>query len=80
LFLDVSGAGTANGTIVQLWAGTNASNQKWGAICDGGNVYEFAPQNATGSRLDVSGAGAANGTQVQIWQSTGGSNQKYAVN
>jgi len=64
----------------EIWACSGGTNQQWGAVSDGGSIYEFAPQNATGTRLDVSGNGTGNGTQVDIWTSNGGNNQKWSVN
>jgi hypothetical protein len=49
-------------------------------MSDGGNVYELAPQNATGSRLEVYGAESSNGAKVDIWSANRGSNQKWVVN
>jgi hypothetical protein len=71
--------GTTAGTIVQAWSCWGGAGQKWGAISDGGSIYEFAPQIATGLRLEVWNWGTANATQVDAWTATSGANQKWNV-
>ena len=72
--LDVPGASTTNGTIVNLWDCNGNANQTWTAT---------AAQQLTvyGNKcLDASGAGTADGTPVLIWDCTGGSNQQWTLN
>ena len=68
--LDVNGAGTADGTAVQIWGCSGAVNQLWSAYTDG-------TLRSMGKCLDAAGGGTANGTKVQIWACTGGSNQVW---
>ncbi|MFI8933817.1 ricin-type beta-trefoil lectin domain protein [Streptomyces sp. NPDC053474] len=68
--LDVNGAGTANGTAVQIWGCSGSVNQLWSAFTDG-------TLRAMGKCLDVAGGGTANGTKVQIWACHGGANQVW---
>ncbi|MEU1122213.1 ricin-type beta-trefoil lectin domain protein [Streptomyces sp. NPDC005899] len=68
--LDVSGAGTADGTAVQIWSCGGGVNQLWSAHSDG-------TLRSMGKCLDAVGRGTANGTKVQIWSCSGGSNQVW---
>ncbi|QNP68071.1 RICIN domain-containing protein [Streptomyces roseirectus] len=68
--LDVSGAGTANGTAVQTWACGGGSNQIWSAYTDG-------TLRSMGKCLDAAGGGTANGTKVQLWACHGGAAQVW---
>ncbi len=78
--LDVAGAGTANGTKVQIWDCNGTNAQSWNLVPISGNVYELHPANAPGSCLDVTGVSTTDGTQLQIWQCGGGANQRFAIN
>ena len=77
--LDVYGFG-GSGTNVNIWACSGSSNQQWGAISDGGSIYEFEPQHALGTRLDVAGGANTNGTQIDIYTKNSQNNQKWAIN
>ena len=65
---------TTNGTQVQLWDCSGASNQRWTATSSKQlQVY--------GNKcLDASGQGTANGTAVIIWDCNGQANQQWNVN
>ena len=67
--LDVNGAGTADGTAVQIWSCGDGANL-WSAYTDG-------TVRSMGKCLDAAGWGTANGTKVQIWTCTGGANQVW---
>jgi len=74
--LDLSGYGTTNGTNVQLWDCTGASNQVWQAVSN--NAGAFSLKNPVSGRcLDLSGYGTANGTNAQLWDCTGAANQLW---
>jgi hypothetical protein len=77
LALDVVGAGTANGTLVDQWTYNAASNQKWTVTSLGGGEYSVVGVGS-GKNLDVVGAGTANGTGIDIYSSNGNSNQKWS--
>jgi hypothetical protein len=77
--LDVSGAGTADGTQVQIWDWLNANNQKWRITDVGSGYYKLTPQHATSKALDVNGAGTADGTKIQIWADNGTSAQRWRI-
>ncbi len=69
--LEVPGANTANGTVVQLRTCNNSSAQTWTVGTDGS-------LRALGNKcLDVVGNGTSDGTAVQIWDCTGGAAQKW---
>ena len=71
--LDVSGAGTANGSSVIIWDCNGQSNQQWRFNADG-----TITAVGSGRCLDVAGNGTANGTRVQIWDCNGAANQRWS--
>ncbi|QRO01412.1 RICIN domain-containing protein [Archangium violaceum] len=71
--LDVSGAGTANGTNVQLYQCNGTNAQRWMLTSAG----ELRSAVASGMCLDVSNAGTTDGTNVQIYQCNGTNAQKW---
>jgi predicted chitinase len=71
--LDVSGAGTANGTKVQLWTCNGTGAQVWQHQSNN----EYLNPNS-GKCLDDTGFGGS-GTQVQIWACAGSSNQQWSA-
>jgi lysophospholipase L1-like esterase len=68
--MDVNGAGTADGTAVQIWGCSGSANQLWSAYTDG-------TLRSMGKCLDAAGWGTANGTKVQLWACHGGANQVW---
>ncbi|MES4907940.1 MULTISPECIES: ricin-type beta-trefoil lectin domain protein [unclassified Streptomyces] len=68
--LDVNGAGTADGTAVQIWSCGGQANQLWSAYTDG-------TLRSMGKCLDAAGGNTANGTKVQLWSCHGGANQVW---
>jgi len=72
--VDVSGAGTTNGTAVQLWDCNGQPNQSW--------TYTSSKQlQVYGNKcLDANGQGTTNGTAVIIWDCNGQANQQWNVN
>jgi hypothetical protein len=71
--MDLTSAGTANGTQVQLYDCNGTAAQKW-TYTSGTLVNPVS-----GRCLDATGASSANGTRLQIWDCTGASNQKWTV-
>jgi hypothetical protein len=68
--LDVNGASSANGTLVQIWdCHTNANQQ----FTQNGQALQVM-----GKCLDLPNAAA--GTRVQIWDCHGGTNQQWTIN
>ncbi|BCJ54103.1 glycosyl hydrolase [Actinoplanes sp. NBRC 14428] len=70
--LDVSNAGTADGTKVQLWTCNGSAAQNW-------TVSPATTIKALGKCLDVSGGGRTNGTKVQLWTCNGSGAQTWAA-
>jgi GH25 family lysozyme M1 (1,4-beta-N-acetylmuramidase) len=71
--LDDTGARTANGTFLQIWACGGGTNQHW--IPAAAPVMSGIP----GKCVDDTGFSTANGTRLQIWACTGASNQRWTV-
>lgn len=61
--VDVAGAGTANGTAVQLYGCNGTAAQNWTVGTD--------TLSAVGKCMDVTAAGTANGTRVQLYDCNG---------
>ncbi|MCT9930814.1 ricin-type beta-trefoil lectin domain protein [Planotetraspora sp. A-T 1434] len=70
--VDVAGAGSANGTQVQLWTCNGTAAQQWTVGADG-------TIRALGKCLDVAGGSSANGTKVQIYDCNGTAAQTWTV-
>ncbi|WP_239070014.1 glycoside hydrolase family 16 protein [Cellulomonas chitinilytica] len=68
--LDVKGAGTANGTPVQLWSCNGTGAQRWARTAD--NTL-----TALGKCLDAAGGGTANRTKLQLWDCNGTAAQQW---
>ena len=78
--LDVAGAGTANGTKVQIWQCNGTNAQSWRVVPHSAGGFELRPANAPNSCLDVTGVSTTDGTQLQIWTCGGGANQRWGIN
>ncbi|WP_425456964.1 RICIN domain-containing protein [Cohnella terricola] len=76
--LDVSGAGTANGTNVQIWTDNGTGAQKWTIYRNANGTYKLINVNST-LALDVEGIGTANGTNVQVWTDSGNAAQTWNI-
>lgn len=70
--MDVTGAGTTNGTQVQLYDCNGTGAQQWRHQPNG----ELVNTNS-GRCLDATGPSSANGTRLQIWDCTDGANQQW---
>ncbi|MFJ5259860.1 RICIN domain-containing protein [Streptomyces sp. NPDC088387] len=68
--VDVAGAGTANGTAVQLYSCNGGSAQRWTVGADG-------TVRALGKCLDVTGQGTSNGTKLQLWDCNNSGAQQW---
>ncbi|NUR74254.1 MAG: DUF1080 domain-containing protein [Hamadaea sp.] len=68
--LDVNGAGTADGTKIQLWTCNGSGAQLWSPV---GQTWR-----ALGKCLDVSGGGTADGTKAQLWTCNGTGAQNWS--
>ncbi|WP_433281849.1 ricin-type beta-trefoil lectin domain protein [Micromonospora sp. CA-244673] len=74
--LDISRNATADGTNIQVWSCTGATNQVWQRQFDA-NGRPIMVNPATGKCLDLSAYGTTNGTNVQLWTCTGATNQVW---
>jgi hypothetical protein len=70
--VDVAGAGSVNGTAVQLYDCNGSAAQQWTA--SGGSL------RALGKCLDVRDHSTANGARLQLWDCSGSANQQFTVN
>ena len=70
--LDVTGSGTANGTLVELWD-CNGGAQP--AVDSRRERHVVNP--GSGKCLDDPGLSTTNGTQLDIWNCNGGANQQW---
>ncbi|QQQ74027.1 ThuA domain-containing protein [Saccharothrix sp. 6-C] len=70
--VDVSNAGTADGTKIQLWTCNGTNAQQWTLPGDG-------TVRALGKCLDVRSGGTANGTLTQLWTCNGSGAQQWAA-
>ncbi len=70
--VDISGAGTADGTKIQLYTCNGTAAQSW--------TVTGATLRALGKCLDVKGGATADGTLVQLWTCNGSGAQNWAAN
>nr|WP_234314558.1 family 16 glycosylhydrolase [Streptomyces sp. NRRL F-5135] len=70
--VDVAGAGTANGTPIQLHDCNGNAAQRWTAASDG-------TLRALGKCLDVRDGGTGDGTQLHLWDCVGAASQRWAL-
>ncbi|MFC0541466.1 RICIN domain-containing protein [Kutzneria chonburiensis] len=77
--LDAANRGTADGTALQQWSCTAATNQQWQFRSTGDGYYQVVNRNAANLAWDVSGGAGAtgDGVTVQLWSYVGGSNQQW---
>jgi len=68
--VDVRGANTANGTVVQLYTCNGTAAQRWTIGTDG-------TIRALGKCLDVNGGSTADGAKVQLWDCNGTGAQRW---
>ena len=71
--MDVTSAGTANGTKVQLYDCNGTGAQQWQHQSERRAGQPQLPARC----LDATGPSSANGTRLQIWDCTGGANQQW---
>jgi mannan endo-1,4-beta-mannosidase len=75
--LDVTGAGTRDGTNVEQWTNYSSTNQQWILTDVGSGYYRVSPVHDSSKALDVNEASTADETNVQIWSYGNGSNQQW---
>ncbi|WEO96304.1 non-reducing end alpha-L-arabinofuranosidase family hydrolase [Streptomyces sp. FXJ1.172] len=74
--LDEPAGYKGNGTPLQVWDASGASNQQWRAGRNSDGSYTFT-NVASGRVLDEPGNQTGNGTRTQVWDSNGGANQHW---
>ena len=72
--MDITAAGTANGTKVQLYDCNGTGAQTWQAQSNG-----TLRNPASGRCLDATGPSSADGTRLQIWDCFGSGNQLWTL-
>ncbi|QHA10033.1 1,4-beta-xylanase [Streptomyces broussonetiae] len=74
--LDEPAGYNGNGTPLQVWDASGASNQQWRAGRNSDGSYTLT-NVASGRVLDEPGNQTGNGTRMQVWDSGGGANQHW---
>jgi beta-glucosidase len=75
---DVSGASTANGAKVQLWADNGGANQQWRPVVNGEGMWRLVARHS-GRCLDVTDGSTANGVQLQQWDCNANAAQVFRI-
>ncbi|MFB9683656.1 non-reducing end alpha-L-arabinofuranosidase family hydrolase [Amycolatopsis plumensis] len=76
--LDVSGASTADGAVVQQWSRHDGANQQWQFVDSGNGYYRLKSKNS-GKVLDVGNWSTADGAKIQQWTDLNGTNQQFRL-
>jgi hypothetical protein len=76
--MDVAGASTADGAVVQQWTRHDGANQQWQFVDSGGGYYRLKSKNS-GKVLDINQKSTADGAKVQQWTDNNGTNQQFSV-
>ncbi|EDY55423.2 non-reducing end alpha-L-arabinofuranosidase family hydrolase [Streptomyces sviceus] len=74
--LDVPAGQKANGTPLQVWDASGASNQQWKATQNSDGSYTLT-NVASGRVLDEPAGRTANGTKLTVWDANGGAHQHW---
>ncbi|MER6543529.1 non-reducing end alpha-L-arabinofuranosidase family hydrolase [Streptomyces sp. NPDC001250] len=74
--LDEPAGYNGNGTPLQVWDASGASNQQWRAGRNSDGSYTLT-NVASGRVLDEPGNQTGNGTRMQVWDSDGGANKHW---
>src|SRR5438477_1192075 len=76
--IDVSGAGTADGTNIQQWTCNGSAGQSFrvDVLADGSARLVNPNSNKC---VDVAGAGTANGTNIHLWTCNGTGAQSFRI-
>ena len=74
--LDEPAGQNGNGTPLQVWDASGASNQQWRAARNSDGSYTLT-NVGSGRVLDEPGNQTANGTRMTVWDSNGGANQHW---
>ncbi|MFF4034371.1 non-reducing end alpha-L-arabinofuranosidase family hydrolase [Streptomyces sviceus] len=74
--LDVPSGQNDNGTPLQVWDASGASNQQWKATRNSDGTYTLT-NVASGRVLDEPAGRTANGTKLTVWDANGGAHQHW---
>ncbi|MFE4993838.1 non-reducing end alpha-L-arabinofuranosidase family hydrolase [Streptomyces mirabilis] len=74
--LDEPAGHNGDGTPLQVWDASGASNQQWRAGRNSDGSYTLT-NVASGRVLDEPGNQTGNGTRMEVWDSNGGANQHW---
>ena len=77
LALDVAGASTANGALIDQWAPNQGTNQEWQFVSASTSGYYTLVSANSGACLDVPGSSTTAGVQLDQWSCNGGTNQEW---
>ncbi|MDC0774114.1 endo-1,4-beta-xylanase, partial [Streptomyces sp. HD] len=77
--LDQPAGQNANGTPLQVWDASGASNQQWRAGRNSDGTYTLT-NVASGRVLDEPANRTANGTRLTVWDANGGAHQHWKAN
>ncbi|MCJ0871655.1 ricin-type beta-trefoil lectin domain protein [Streptomyces sp. AP-93] len=72
--LDATGAGTANGTLIETWTCNGGPNQKFLTRANG-SLYN----PVSGRCIDLSHMNTTPGIQLFLWDCNGGDGQRWAI-
>ncbi|MFF4260210.1 RICIN domain-containing protein [Streptomyces sp. NPDC001663] len=76
--LDAWQVGTANGTLIDQWAYSGATNQQWTLARNSAGYYTITGVGS-GKALDIPAATNWSGIQLQLWSGTGQPNQQWQI-
>jgi hypothetical protein len=77
LAMDVAGASTANGALIDQWTLNGGANQEWQFGSASTSGYYTLVSTHSGTCLDVPGQSKATGVQLDQWTCDGGTNQQW---
>lgn len=72
-------AGTASGSLADIWGWHGDNNQKFRLISLGYGYYRLVPQHNTATSLDVTGERSENNTPIEIWTTANNSAQSFKM-
>jgi cytolysin (calcineurin-like family phosphatase) len=76
--VDVSGAGSTDGTRIQQWTCSPSAAQSFWVQAAGAGIARVV-NTPTGKCLDVAGSGTSDGTSVQLWTCNGSAAQDFKI-
>lgn len=78
LVMDVVGASTTAGALVDQWTTNGQPNQRWQITSLGSGLYKIVSVNS-GLCLDVYGQSLNSGAAIDQWTCNGGTNQEFTI-